>query len=73
MNLPEVAPTMIVVDDEAQVLAAIADTLEDDFRVLVEESPCSAFEILAREKDLAVIISGIATRRPRRAPPTPSG
>ncbi len=57
MNPPEVAPTIIVVDDEAEVLAAIADTLEDDFRVLTEESPHLAFEILAREKGLSVIIS----------------
>ncbi|GGF12843.1 hypothetical protein GCM10011611_18130 [Aliidongia dinghuensis] len=50
-------PTVLVVDDEPQVLAAIADTLEDDFHVLVNASPLSAIETLRETKDLSVIIS----------------
>ena len=49
--------TILVVDDEPQVLAAIADTLEDDFNVLVDASPLSAIEVLRRTKGLSVIIS----------------
>jgi two-component system, cell cycle sensor histidine kinase PleC len=49
--------TILVVDDEPQVLAAIADTLEDDFNVLVDVSPLSAIEMLRHTKGLSVIIS----------------
>ena len=49
--------TILVVDDEPQVLAAIADTLEDDFNVLVDASPLSAIEMLRQTKGLSVIIS----------------
>ena len=49
--------TILVVDDEPQVLAAIADTLEDDFNVLVDVSPLSAIEMLRQTKGLSVIIS----------------
>ena len=49
--------TILVVDDEPQVLAAIADTLEDDFNVLVNVSPLSAMETLRQTKGLSVIIS----------------
>jgi PAS domain S-box-containing protein len=49
--------TILVVDDEPQVLAAIADTLEDDFNVMVDVSPLSAIEMLRRTKGLSVIIS----------------
>jgi len=50
-------PTILVVDDEPQVLAAIADTLEDDFNVLVNASPQSAIEMLRQTRGLSVIIS----------------
>ena len=49
--------TILVVDDEPQVLAAIADTLEDDFNVLVNVSPLSAMDMLRQTKGLSVIIS----------------
>jgi PAS domain S-box-containing protein len=49
--------TILVVDDEPQVLAAIADTLEDDFNVLTNASPLSAMEMLQQTKGLSVIIS----------------
>ena len=49
--------TILVVDDEPQVLAAIADTLEDDFNVLVNVSALSAMETLRETKGLSVIIS----------------
>lgn len=49
--------TILVVDDEPQVLAAIADTLEDDFNVLVDVSPLSAIKMLRQTKGLSVIIS----------------
>lgn len=46
-----------MLDDEPQVLAAIEDTLEGDFRVLVHTSPQAAIGALEREPELAVIVS----------------
>ena len=50
-------PTILVVDDEPQVLAALADSLEDDFTILVEVSPLNAIDKLREKPDLSVIIS----------------
>lgn len=52
-----IVTSIIVVDDEPQVLEAIADTLDDEFRVLIVDSPLVAIEMIAEEKDLAVIVS----------------
>ncbi|WP_049974324.1 EAL domain-containing protein [Azospirillum sp. B4] len=51
------AKTILVVDDEPQVLAAMEDLFEDDFRVLLQTSPKAALKVLEREADLSAIIS----------------
>ncbi|MBB6251036.1 EAL domain-containing response regulator [Nitrospirillum iridis] len=51
------AKTILVVDDEPQVLAAMEDLLEDDFRVLLQTSPQAALKLLEHESSLSVIIS----------------
>ncbi|TWB14006.1 PAS domain S-box-containing protein/diguanylate cyclase (GGDEF)-like protein [Nitrospirillum amazonense] len=51
------AKTILVVDDEPQVLAAMEDLLEDDFRVLLQTSPKAALKLLEHEPDLSAIIS----------------
>jgi response regulator RpfG family c-di-GMP phosphodiesterase len=50
-------PAILVVDDEAQLITAMADALEDKYRVLGETSPESALEILKADKDIQVIVS----------------
>jgi diguanylate cyclase (GGDEF)-like protein/PAS domain S-box-containing protein len=49
-------PSVLVVDDEPQVLTAISDTLEGDFQVLTEQSPECAIALLKRQ-EVSVIIS----------------
>ncbi|MBB4038540.1 PAS domain S-box-containing protein [Microvirga flocculans] len=49
--------TILVVDDEPDILIAIEDLLEDDYRVLTASTPIKALDILRREPDIAVIIS----------------
>jgi PAS domain S-box-containing protein len=49
--------TILVVDDEPDILVAIEDLFEDDYRVLTSSSPIRALEILREEPDIAVIIS----------------
>jgi diguanylate cyclase (GGDEF)-like protein/PAS domain S-box-containing protein len=48
---------VLVVDDEPQVLAAIEDTLEEDFQVLVHTSPQLAMRTVENEPNLSVILS----------------
>lgn len=48
---------ILVVDDEPQVLAAIEDTLEDQFEVLAHTSPKEAIRVLEREPKLMVVMS----------------
>lgn len=48
---------VLVVDDEPQVLAAIEDTLEDDYEVLVQTSAQVALKVVEKEPDLSVILS----------------
>jgi PAS domain S-box-containing protein len=61
MTAPESAisghGTILVVDDEPDILVALEDLFEDEFRVLKANSPIKALEILAREPDIAIIIS----------------
>jgi diguanylate cyclase (GGDEF)-like protein/PAS domain S-box-containing protein len=48
---------VLVVDDERQVLDAIEDTLEDEYRVLTHTSPEAAIRQVKTEPELAVILS----------------
>lgn len=49
--------SIMVVDDEAHVLSAIEDALQDEFMVHVETSPQAALERLRQLPDVAVVIS----------------
>ncbi len=51
------APLVLLVDDEPDILVALQDLLEDEFRVLSTVSPHDALVVLAREPDVAVIVS----------------
>lgn len=54
---PTTAPTLLIVDDEPIVLAALKETLErEKYQVVASTSPLKALEIL-RTRDFAVIIS----------------
>jgi PAS domain S-box-containing protein len=48
---------VLVVDDERQILAAITDTLEDNFHVLTAHSAAEALDIIATEPGLQVMLS----------------
>jgi diguanylate cyclase (GGDEF)-like protein/PAS domain S-box-containing protein len=49
---------ILIVDDEPQVLAALKDTLEDEFQVLTAENPQTALKLLeGNGHDMSVIIS----------------
>ncbi|MFD2262980.1 response regulator [Lacibacterium aquatile] len=49
--------TILVVDDEQDILTAVEDLFEEEFRVLATTQPEEALAILAVERDVAVIIS----------------
>ncbi|MBM6594797.1 response regulator [Microvirga pudoricolor] len=49
--------TILVVDDEPDILVALEDLFEDDYRVLKATSPLQALDILKNEPDIAIIIS----------------
>ena len=57
MTAGETLPTVLIVDDEADILVALEDLLGDDFRLLTTTSPARALEMLADEPDVAVIVS----------------
>ena len=61
MTLPsEMNPThgtILVVDDEPDILIALEDLFEDDYRVLTASSPIKALDIIRKEPDIAIIIS----------------
>jgi len=50
-------PTILLVDDEGEILVALEDLLDSDYRVLSTTSPARALEILAAEPDIVVIVS----------------
>lgn len=56
MNLNPPA-TLLLVDDEPEILVALSDLFEDEFRVLTASSGARGLEILAAEPDVHVIIS----------------
>ncbi|MET0793795.1 MAG: EAL domain-containing protein [Polyangiaceae bacterium] len=49
--------TILVVDDEPQVLVALEDLLSDEFLVLKSESAENALHVAEREPNIAVVIS----------------
>src|SRR5688500_17250370 len=49
--------TILLVDDEPDILLALEDLFEDSYRVLSTTSPLKALDILEREPDVAIIIS----------------
>jgi PAS domain S-box-containing protein len=49
--------TILIVDDEPEILTALRDLLEDEFDVWSAISPISALEILADEPSISVIVS----------------
>ena len=56
--MPDRSPaTILLVDDEQEILVALSDLLEDEFRVLTAGSGAQGLEILAREPRVHVIIS----------------
>ncbi|WP_201859178.1 response regulator [Microvirga soli] len=61
MTLPsEMNPTngtILVVDDEPDILIALEDLFENDYRVLTASSPTQALDILRLEPEIAIIIS----------------
>ncbi|WP_246388737.1 response regulator [Microvirga mediterraneensis] len=49
--------TILVVDDEPDILIALEDLFENDYRVLTASSPLQALDIIRHEPDIAIIIS----------------
>ncbi|MBB3020303.1 PAS domain S-box-containing protein [Microvirga lupini] len=49
--------TILVVDDEPDILIALEDLFENDYRVLTASSPSQALDILQHEPEVAIIIS----------------
>jgi PAS domain S-box-containing protein len=49
--------TILVVDDEPDILIALEDLFENDYRVITASSPVQALDIIKREPDIAIIIS----------------
>ena len=49
--------TILAVDDEPDILVALEDLFEDEYRVLTSAKPEEALEILRAEPDIAVIVS----------------
>lgn len=50
-------PTLMLVDDEADILVALQDLFEDRYRVLAFNAPIEALERLDGGEDVAVIVS----------------
>ncbi|GAA4485570.1 response regulator [Gluconacetobacter asukensis] len=50
-------PVVLLVDDEPEILVALTDLLEDSFTILSTTSPVEALDILARRRDVDVIVS----------------
>ncbi len=57
MQTASARETILVVDDEPQVLVALEDLLSDDFLVLKSESAERALHLVEDEPDIAVVIS----------------
>ena len=57
MQAASARETILVVDDEPQVLVALEDLLSDEFLVLKSESAEGALHLVEREPDIAVVVS----------------
>ncbi|SUE42552.1 response regulator [Roseomonas gilardii] len=49
--------TILLVDDEAEIVTALQDLFEDEYDVLATTSPADALRLLQREPDVSVILS----------------
>ncbi|WP_209437015.1 response regulator [Methylobacterium variabile] len=49
--------TILAVDDEPDILVALEDLFEDEYRVLTTSRPAEALELIAAEPDIDVILS----------------
>ncbi len=56
MSETESRPGLLVVDDEPQILTAVEDLLEEDFRIFTAPDGVAALDVLAKE-DIWVILS----------------
>jgi PAS domain S-box-containing protein len=54
---PGVRGTILAVDDEPDILVALEDLFEDEYRVLTTSRPAEALELIAAEPDIDVILS----------------
>ncbi len=54
---PPERATVLLVDDEPDILVALEDLIEDEYRVLSATSPVRALELLAEHAEIAVIVS----------------
>ncbi|HEY7646173.1 MAG TPA: ATP-binding protein [Hyphomicrobiales bacterium] len=50
-------PAILIVDDEPQLVTAMTDALDEQYRVVGETSPQKALDILEKNHDIQVIIS----------------
>jgi PAS domain S-box-containing protein len=50
-------PAILIVDDEPQIVTAMTDALDEQYRVVGETSPQNALEILRKDHEIQVIIS----------------
>lgn len=57
MNRFAPEPLILLVDDESEILVALTDLLEDQYRILSSTSPVAALDLVAANRDIAVIIS----------------
>jgi len=57
MHTATARDTILVVDDEPQVLVALEDLLSDEFLVLKSESAERALHLVEQEPDIAVVVS----------------
>ncbi len=54
---PGLRGTILAVDDEPDILVALEDLFEDEYRVLTTSRPAEALELIAAEPDIDVILS----------------
>ncbi len=54
---PTLRGTILAVDDEPDILVALEDLFEDEYRVITTSRPAEALELIAAEPDIDVILS----------------
>lgn len=57
MSVPYGRSRILIVDDEAEILVALTDLLEDEFDILSSTDPVEALGFLKKSPDIAVIVS----------------